>query len=208
MQDPVNLVDPTGEFRILGGIVAGAIGGAIVGIVDAVLNARCFSEGWRIFLFDTASGVLAGALATGGGFFGALVVELGGLGLSTLTGLNGVHNSNPCHETLSVNRLITMNRKFLHLLSVITALLFAVHFYKLDEECFFKGYILFSLILLILPFLWNKWLYEQLVKDIKNPISYITFVNIGNFVYISLFIFIIVIILTDYKPSHYVQGIC
>jgi len=101
-----------------------------------------------------------------------------------------------------------MNRKFLHLLSVITALLFVVHFYKLDEECFFKGYILFSLILLILPFLWNKWLYKQLVKDTKNPISYITFVNIGNFVYIGLFIFIIVIILTDYKPSHYVQGIC
>ena len=97
----MNLVDPTGEFGILGGIVAGVIGGAIVGIVDAVLNARCFSEGWRIFLFDTASGVLAGALATGSGFFGALVGELGGLGLSALTGLNGVPNSNPCHETPS-----------------------------------------------------------------------------------------------------------
>ena len=94
-------MDTAGEFGILGGIVAGAIGGAVVGIVDAVLNARYFSEGWRIFLFDTASGVLAGALATGGGFFGVLVGELGGLGLSALTGLNGVPNSNPCRESPS-----------------------------------------------------------------------------------------------------------
>jgi len=96
LNDPVNLVDPTGELGIAGGIVAGAIGGAIVGLVDAGLNARCPSEGWRIFWVDTASGTLAGALAIGGGFFGAILGEVGGLSLGALTGLNGVPNSNPC----------------------------------------------------------------------------------------------------------------
>ncbi len=66
----------------------------------------------------------------------------------------------------------------------------------------------FSLILLILPFLWNQWLYEQLTKDIKSPISYTMFVNIGNFVYVGLIVFAIVMILTNYRPLYYIQGIC
>ena len=99
LNDPVNLVDPEGKFGILGGIVAGAIGGAIVGAIDAALNARCSAEGWRIFLVDTVSGALGGALAVGSGFFGALIGEVGGLGLGALTGLNGVPDSNPCNDT-------------------------------------------------------------------------------------------------------------
>ena len=107
-----------------------------------------------------------------------------------------------------VNRLIMMKKNTLHILSAIAAFFFAIHYYKLDKKCFFEGYIFFSLILLILPFLWNQWLYEQLTKDIKSPISYTMFVNIGNFVYVGLIVFAIVMILTDYRPLYYTQGIC
>ena len=97
--DPVNFVDPSGEFSVLGGLVAGFIGGAIVGIVDGALNARCASEFLDILLVDTASGVLGGILATGGGVFGAILGEVGGLRLNALSGLNSVPIGNPCDDT-------------------------------------------------------------------------------------------------------------
>ena len=101
-----------------------------------------------------------------------------------------------------------MEKNTLHKLSVIAAFLFAVHYYKLDKECFFQGYFFFSLVILILPFLWNRWLYEELTQNTKSPISYTTFINIGNFVYVGLIIFAMVMILTDYRPLNYVQGVC
>jgi len=110
-----------------------------------------------------------------------------------------------------VNRFTIMNKNTLHILSVIAAFLFAIHYYKLDKKCFFEvfgGGIFYSLILLILPFLWNQWLYKELTKDTKSPISYTMFVNIGNFVYIGLILFAIFMILTDYRPLDYIEGIC
>jgi hypothetical protein len=107
-----------------------------------------------------------------------------------------------------VNRFMTMRKDTLHILSFIAAFLLAIHYYRLDRECFFKGDIFFSLILLVLPFLWNRWLYNELTKDAKNPISYKMFINIGTFTYMCLIIFIVIIIIIDYRPSHYVKGIC
>jgi len=99
-------------------------------------------------------------------------------------------------------------KKTLHILSVIAAILFAIHFYMLDKKCFLKGYIYYPLIILFLPFLWNRWLYEELTQDTKSPFSYRMFLNIGNFVYVCLIIFAIVMILTDYIPPHYIKGRC
>jgi len=42
-----------------------------------------------------------------------------------------------------VNRPIMMKKNTLHILSVIAALFFAIHYYKLDKKCFFEGYIFF-----------------------------------------------------------------
>ena len=101
-----------------------------------------------------------------------------------------------------------MNKNTLHKLSVIVAVLFAVHYYKLDKACFFKGGIFFSLVVMILPFLWNRWLYDELVKGSKRPITYATFINIGIFVYLGLIIFALFLVLTGYRPPHYVEGVC
>ena len=100
-----------------------------------------------------------------------------------------------------------MNKNTMHKLSVIVALLFAIHDYRLDPKCFFEN-LFFSLVFLIIPFLWNRWLYDGLTKDAKRPISYKMFINIGIFVYIGLIIFALFLVLTNYRPAHYVEGVC
>jgi RHS repeat-associated protein len=98
LDDPVGFVDPSGEFGIIGGLTGGFVGGFIVGIVDGLLNSNCIEEFVDILKFDTASGVVAGFLATGGGAFGAIVGEIGGISLNALTALNSVPNSNLCDD--------------------------------------------------------------------------------------------------------------
>ena len=100
-----------------------------------------------------------------------------------------------------------LNKITLHKLSIILALLIAIHYYRLDPKCFL-GYLFFSLVFLVIPFLWNRWLYNELTRDAKSPISYKMFINIGIFVYLGLIIFALFLVLSSYKPPHYVEGVC
>jgi len=63
--------------------------------------------------------------------------------------------------------------------------------------------------LLLIPYLWNEWLYEGFMEDYKKPpISYGTFILFMNVVYIALCIFFIYLILTNYRPEGYIEGVC
>jgi len=85
--DPVDFIDPEGKFSILAGILAGSGAGFFVGIIDAGLNANCVEEAIQIIEYDTATGAIAGALATGAGLFGAFAGEAGRIGLNSISGM-------------------------------------------------------------------------------------------------------------------------
>ena len=99
------------------------------------------------------------------------------------------------------------DKKTLYKLSVISAVLIAIHYYQIDKECFL-GYLGFSFILMLLPLMWNRWLYHELIEDAKRPISYDSFILIGNIVYLLLCIFFFVMLLYGYKPDGYRAGVC
>jgi len=102
-----------------------------------------------------------------------------------------------------------MTRKnTLHKLSIFLALLSTVYSYNLDPKCFFQGYIVVPLIFLTIPFLWNSWLYQEFIENSKKPISYSTFIFIGNMVYVLLILFVLTLIFIGYKPGHYIEGVC
>ena len=102
-----------------------------------------------------------------------------------------------------------MRRKnTLHKISIFLALLSAIHFYNLDSKCFFNSYIFVSFLFLIIPFLWNNWLYQEFTENSKKPISYSTFIYIANMVYLLLVLFFLLLIFIGYKPNSYITGVC
>jgi small-conductance mechanosensitive channel len=98
-------------------------------------------------------------------------------------------------------------KKTLYKLSVVASFLFCLHFYQIDTKCFFY-YFLISLTLIFIPFLWNRWLYQEFIEDAIRPISYSTFIFIGNIVYLFLCILFFITIIYGYKPDGYVAGVC
>ena len=70
LNDPVNLVDPTGEFaHILGGFVGGAIGGGVMGAISGGIVAAATGQSiWQ----GAAKGALTGAVI--GGVTGGLLM--------------------------------------------------------------------------------------------------------------------------------------
>jgi len=102
-----------------------------------------------------------------------------------------------------------MTRKnTLHRISIFLALLSAIYFYNLDQKCFFNDYIFVSFLFLIIPFLWNNWLYQEFTENSENPISYSTFIYIANMVYLLLVLFFLILIFIGYRPSGYITGVC
>jgi len=104
LNDPVNLVDPSGQFGFIVGLGAGALAGAIVGAVDVYLNANNLSEANSIFWTNVAIGAMAGVLGSSTGFLGAVAGEVGGIGLNALTGLNGVPIDSSKNDSLECNK--------------------------------------------------------------------------------------------------------
>ncbi len=99
-------------------------------------------------------------------------------------------------------------KQILHRLSIFLFILGSLHDLRLDPECFFH-YLLFWSIVLVIPYLWNEWLYERFMEDYKKPpISYGTFILFMNMVYIGICILIIYLILTNYKMDSYIRGVC
>jgi len=103
--------------------------------------------------------------------------------------------------------MMMTKKKTLYFLSTIVFILMIIQNYKLDKECFFEAMYI-PLIILVIPLFWNKWLYQGLTENAKKPISYETFIFIGNVVYFMLALFMFIVVLVGYKPANYMPGIC
>jgi len=94
LNDPVNLVDPSGEYGL-----AGAFAGAVVGIFSTFID-PCGGfrfQGWKNLAINTLSGAAFGAI---GADFSNLTLAgtVGGLGASFLSSLVNYATASPCNK--------------------------------------------------------------------------------------------------------------
>ncbi|MDR2033224.1 MAG: RHS repeat-associated core domain-containing protein, partial [Helicobacteraceae bacterium] len=78
--DPINYVDPTGEFSIFAGIGVGFLTGLLVGTVASLINGDSLLDALGNGLIYGVGGALIGASASTGGWGGAVIAAIAGLG--------------------------------------------------------------------------------------------------------------------------------
>jgi len=94
------------------------------------------------------------------------------------------------------------SKKFQYILAFINTILFIIGLYNIspnniiprDESILLiLFYYIFILPLFIwIPFIWNRWLYELFIEDVKHPISYSAFQCIATVVLFLLAIYFII----------------
>ena len=98
--DPVLFYDPYGKCPL----VLGGLGvGAIVGMIDALLNAKCFDDALERLWTNIGAGGLAGIAGCVGGWGGAILGEILGLGNSAMSGVAGIPTKDPCKDEPECN---------------------------------------------------------------------------------------------------------
>ena len=98
------------------------------------------------------------------------------------------------------------NKKFQYMLSLSDSLVITIHYFIIDSKCSFDYFLLHTSGLLILTFMWNRWLYDELTEDGKLKFSYEFFQCILTITLIVLFVFSLYLL--NYKPERYTPGIC